>query len=62
MDVCEAKSAACPQEKCPYRVKTLAWDDEQKKAWLDSLTNLILEMYMDAEGLQPELPLFEIKR
>lgn len=62
MDVCEAKSAAYPQEKCPYRVKVLEWDAEQKKAWLDSLTALIIDMYMDAEGLQPELPLFETHR
>lgn len=62
MDVCEAKSAAYPQENCPYRVKTLEWDEEQNKAWLDSLMALIIDMYMDAEELQPELPLFETKR
>lgn len=48
--------------ECPYKVKTLEWNEEQNKAWLDSLTALILDMYMDSEGLQPELPLFEFKR
>ncbi|MCK5017899.1 MAG: hypothetical protein KAS32_12620 [Candidatus Peribacteraceae bacterium] len=47
------------QAKCPYTVKVLEWSDEQKQAWFDDLFLLIIDMYMDAESLQPELPIFE---
>ena len=60
----QSRSKQRPDESssAPYTVRTLSWSKEQNEAWLNSLTALIIEMYMDAEQLQDELPLFETKK
>jgi len=43
-------------------VKPLRWNEERKQAWLGDVMRVIIDMYIEQQQLQPELPIFEIRK
>jgi len=44
---------------CKESRKTTAWTAEQQDAWLTDMAKLVIDMYLDEEGQQQDLPLLE---
>jgi hypothetical protein len=57
-----AKQRLKKQGECPYVVKPLRWNEERKKAWLADVMRVIIDMYIEQQHLQPELPLFDSRK
>ena len=57
-----AKQRRKRKEECPYVVKPLRWNEERKQAWLGDVMRVIIDMYIEQEELQLEVPIFEMRK
>jgi hypothetical protein len=46
-------------QSSPYKVKYLSWNADERRAWIEGVAALIVDMYIERENLQQELPIFE---